>query len=67
MAVRADLVIDQADAPVRRVARNGGIDALRAAVTLLVVLHHTALTYGAIGGWYYQEIPPSTHAARYTA
>ena len=36
--------------------RNGGIDALRAAVTLLVVLHHTALTYGAIGGWYYREI-----------
>ncbi|WP_298257641.1 acyltransferase [Bradyrhizobium sp.] len=39
--------------------RNGGIDALRAAVTLLVVLHHTALTYGAIGGWYYREIAPS--------
>ena len=31
-------------------ARNGGIDALRAAVTLLVVFHHTAITYGAIGG-----------------
>jgi surface polysaccharide O-acyltransferase-like enzyme len=39
--------------------RNGGIDALRAAVTLLVVLHHTAITYGAIGGWYYKEILPS--------
>jgi hypothetical protein len=39
--------------------RNGGIDALRASVTLLVVLHHTALTYGAIGGWYYREIAPS--------
>ena len=39
--------------------RNGGIDALRAAVTLLVVFHHTALTYGAIGGWYYREIAPS--------
>ncbi|MGJ4941193.1 acyltransferase family protein [Bradyrhizobium sp. HKCCYLS1011] len=39
--------------------RNGGIDALRAAVTLLVVLHHTAITYGAIGGWYYKEIAPS--------
>ncbi len=25
-------------------ARNGGIDALRAAVTLLVVFHHTAIT-----------------------
>ena len=39
--------------------RNGGMDALRAAVTLLVVFHHTALTYGAIGGWYYREIAPS--------
>jgi surface polysaccharide O-acyltransferase-like enzyme len=39
--------------------RSGGIDALRAAVTLLVVFHHTALTYGAIGGWYYREIAPS--------
>ena len=38
-------------------ARNGGIDALRAATTLLVVLHHTAITYGAIGGWFYKEIP----------
>jgi surface polysaccharide O-acyltransferase-like enzyme len=41
------------------VARNGGIDALRASVTLLVILHHTALTYGAIGGWFYREIAPS--------
>ena len=37
--------------------RNGGIDALRAATTLLVVLHHTAITYGAIGGWFYKETP----------
>ena len=30
--------------------RNGGIDALRAAVTLLVVFHHTAITYGLLQG-----------------
>jgi hypothetical protein len=37
--------------------RNAGIDALRVGTTFLVVLHHTAITYGAIGGWYYKEIP----------
>jgi hypothetical protein len=42
---------------------NGGIDALRAATTLLVVFHHTANTYGAIGGWYYKEIAPSNSPA----
>jgi surface polysaccharide O-acyltransferase-like enzyme len=40
--------------------RNGGIDALRAAVTLLVVLHHTAIAYGAEGGWYYRETAPNS-------
>lgn len=48
-----------AAAPAGSAGRNGGIDALRAVVTLLVVFHHTALTYGAIGGWYYREIAPS--------
>ncbi len=28
-------------------------------MTALVVLHHTAITYGAIGGWFYSEIRPS--------
>ncbi len=35
--------------------RNAGLDALRAALTLLVLFHHTAITYGANGGWYYHE------------
>ena len=39
-------------------SRNAGLDALRASLTLLVVLHHTAITYGAIGGWFYREVPP---------
>lgn len=39
-----------------RCSRNAGVDALRVGTTLLVVLHHTAITYGAIGGWYYKEI-----------
>ena len=42
--------------PPRR-ARNAGIDALRVGTTFLVVFHHTAITYGAIGGWYYKEVP----------
>ncbi len=36
--------------------RNAGLDALRAALTLLVLFHHTAIVYGAIGGWYYHEV-----------
>lgn len=31
---------------------------VKAAVTLLVVFHHTAISYGAIGGWFYVERPP---------
>jgi len=37
--------------------RNAGLDALRATLTLLVLFHHSAITCGAIGGWYYREIP----------
>jgi peptidoglycan/LPS O-acetylase OafA/YrhL len=56
----SDSVVATGSAKPGTKARNGGIDALRAAVTLLVVFHHTAITYGAIGGWYYREIDPST-------
>ena len=38
-------------------SRNAGLDALRATVTLLVLFHHSAITYGAIGGWFYREVP----------
>lgn len=38
--------------------RGFGLDALRAAMTMLVVLHHTAITYGAMGGWFYKEVLP---------
>ncbi len=40
--------------------RNGGLDALRAAMTLLVLFHHTAITYGATGGWYYHDLSAGT-------
>lgn len=40
--------------------RNRGLDALRATMTLLVLFHHTAITYGAPGGWFYREIETDT-------
>ncbi len=39
------------------------IDRLRTVMTALVVLHHTAITYGAIGGWFYYEVKPSGAAS----
>src|SRR6516225_4800486 len=32
------------------------IDCLRSVMIALVVLHHTAITYGASGGWFYHEL-----------
>ncbi len=46
---------------VTRVAppRDFYIDRLRSVMTVLVILHHTAITYGAMGGWFWHEIQPS--------
>ena len=41
-------------------ARHAGLDVLRAATSLLVVFHHTAITYGGQGGWFYQELTPGS-------
>src|SRR5580658_806247 len=35
------------------------IDRLRSVMTVLVILHHTAITYGAPGGWFWTELKPS--------
>jgi len=35
--------------------RENYIDNIRVLLTILVVLHHAAVTYGAPGGWYYKE------------
>jgi peptidoglycan/LPS O-acetylase OafA/YrhL len=35
------------------------IDCLRSVMIALVILFHTAVTYGASGGWYYYELRPS--------
>jgi peptidoglycan/LPS O-acetylase OafA/YrhL len=38
--------------------RDAGLDALRAALTLLVVFHHAAHSYSGLSGWYYSESHP---------
>jgi peptidoglycan/LPS O-acetylase OafA/YrhL len=35
------------------------IDRLRSVMTALVILHHTAITYGGAGGWFWREVEPS--------
>lgn len=35
------------------------IDRLRSVMVALVILHHTAITYGGSGGWFWREIEPS--------
>lgn len=44
-------------------ARDLWIDRLRSVMTALVILHHTAITYGAIGGWFWREVQPSSSPA----
>ena len=39
------------------------VDRLRTVMTAFVILHHTAITYGAIGGWFWHEIDPSRAAS----
>lgn len=46
-------------APAPPPPREAGIDAIRALLTALVVFHHTAITYGASGGWFYREVAPT--------
>ena len=38
------------------------IDNLRVLLTVLVILHHTAICYGAPGGWYYRQPTQNTGA-----
>ena len=36
--------------------RDSGLDALKASLTVLVLFHHSAITYGGAGDWYYKEV-----------
>lgn len=40
-------------------SRNGALDAIKTWLTILVIFHHTAITYGSQGGWFYKEVMPS--------
>lgn len=42
-------------------SRNAAIDHLRVLLTILVVLHHVAITYGGSGGWYWREQPNASN------
>ncbi|HNT68807.1 MAG TPA: acyltransferase family protein [Syntrophorhabdaceae bacterium] len=55
MPSSAELIIK--DAPVKELSptRMFYIDNMRLLFTVLVILHHVALTYGAHSGWYYYE------------
>ncbi len=37
-------------------SRSYYIDRIRVILTAMVIFHHTAITYGAPGGWYYKEM-----------
>jgi peptidoglycan/LPS O-acetylase OafA/YrhL len=37
--------------------RNAGIDVVRVLMTMLVILHHTAISYGGAGGWFWRQEP----------
>jgi peptidoglycan/LPS O-acetylase OafA/YrhL len=45
--------------PLAPPSRDLYIDRLRSVMTAFVILHHTAITYGAIGGWFWYELKPS--------
>lgn len=39
------------------------LDRLKVVLTVWVILHHTAITYGGNGGWFYRELPTSGSAS----
>ena len=55
--------VESAEHPAARTrvapSRDLYIDRLRVVMTAFVLLHHTAITYGAPGGWFWNELHPS--------
>lgn len=61
-ALQNEATLDQVASQTERIgteprSRLYFVDNLRAALTILVVIHHLAVTYGAIAIWYYVEPP----------
>jgi fucose 4-O-acetylase-like acetyltransferase len=50
---------NDAPAPVVVAGRDHYIDRLRSAMTVLVIVCHSAMTYGGRGNWFYRELEPS--------
>ena len=46
--------------PIELIARDAYIDRIRVILTAMVIFHHSAVTYGASGGWFYREFPVSS-------
>lgn len=59
MQAKTAVISEQAGVAHAPTSRDLYIDRLRSIMTALVLLHHTAITYGASGGWYYNELHPS--------
>jgi peptidoglycan/LPS O-acetylase OafA/YrhL len=51
--VRGQTLMNAVSAPPS--GRIGYLDGLRGCLSVLVILHHVAITYGAEGSWYYRE------------
>lgn len=51
------MTISSSPNPVKPAPRNAGIDVVRILMTMLVILHHTAIVYGGSGGWFWREQP----------
>ena len=51
----SSLAVSATPARAPAIGRLAFLDQIRGVLTLLVVLHHTAITYGGAGDWYYRE------------
>ena len=60
-ALTSSRMAEDAAASEAGATRNAGIDRIRIAMTVLVILHHTAIVYGGAGGWFWREQPNASN------